>query len=172
MSGIIIAVIAAAAVLSVYQIIKRLYADEGLDTYYDPSEGERYPHKWGYTDTRFEFDTPRTVRVTGSRYPLAGYRMPQFIPFLEGVLGVPLSPDNMNVEKEDREIPDPNINEAFLASVKAKFREGRFSLDPQERLVHSHGQLSVDEIYRTLYRASLERVVDLVFYPQGEAEVR
>ncbi|MBT7596414.1 MAG: hypothetical protein HN559_16020, partial [Gemmatimonadetes bacterium] len=43
------------------------------DVFYDPSDGERQPHKWGYKDTRFEFDGPRSVRVTGSRYPLAGY---------------------------------------------------------------------------------------------------
>ena len=36
-----------------------------LDAYYDPSDGERYPHRWGYTDTRFEFEGVR-VGVTVS----------------------------------------------------------------------------------------------------------
>jgi hypothetical protein len=33
-----------------------------LDCCYDPSDGERYPHRWGYSDTRFEFDGPKSAR--------------------------------------------------------------------------------------------------------------
>ena len=58
----------------------------GLDCYYDPSDGERYPHKWGYTDTRFEFDGPKSVRVTGRRYPLAGMSLPEFVAILRMTL--------------------------------------------------------------------------------------
>ena len=50
------------------------------DASYDLSDGKRHPHKWGYTDTRFEFDGPKTVRVTGSRYPLAGFYHAAFHP--------------------------------------------------------------------------------------------
>ena len=70
------------------------------DSCYDLSDGERHPHKWGYTDTRFEFDGPKTVRVTGSRYPIAGFTMPHFIPFVEEMLQVPIDPNEMAVEKE------------------------------------------------------------------------
>ena len=31
---------------------------DGLDAYYDVSHGERHLHRWGYTDTRIEFDGP------------------------------------------------------------------------------------------------------------------
>ena len=55
-----------------------------LDSSYDESEGERRLHKWGYADTRFEFDGPRSVRVTGSRYPLAGYSLPVLRPLRRG----------------------------------------------------------------------------------------
>ena len=60
---------------------KRRASLEDLDSYYDSSEGERYAHKWGYTDTRFEFVGPSLIRVSGSRYPLAGRDLPGFIPW-------------------------------------------------------------------------------------------
>ncbi len=139
---------------------------------YDLSEGERYAHKWGYTDTRFDFDGPKSVRVTGNRYPLSGYSMPNFIPFLEEVLDIPISAEDVCEEKKKQEVPDPTVNDGFLDEVKLRFKDDQVSLDARDRLVHSHGQLSVDEVYRILYGAPFERVVDLVFYPQGEDDVR
>ncbi|MEE3259240.1 MAG: FAD-binding oxidoreductase, partial [Candidatus Latescibacterota bacterium] len=141
------------------------------DSFYDLSDGERQPHKWGYTDTNFEFDGPKTVRVTGSRYPLAGYTMPYFIPFVEEMLGVPINPDEIAVEKETQVVPDSRADEALVAALQEALGSAQVSLDDKDRLVHSHGQLSVDEIYRLLYGDSLERVVDVVLYPQSEEHV-
>jgi len=167
-------VLAAVAVLAVllFFLVRRSGSGGGLDTYYDMSEGERFSHRWGYTDTRFEFDGPRSVRVTGSRYPLSGYSMPHFIPFAEEVLGVPIRPEDMGEENEDKTVPEPRVNAGFLAAVKAQLSEDQVSLDARDRLIHSHGQLSVDEIYRLLYGAPLERMVDLVLYPENEEEVQ
>ena len=139
---------------------------------YDISEVERYAHKWGYKDTQFEFDGPKSVRVSGDRYPLAGFSMPGFISFAEEMLEVTISPDDMNIENEDLEIREPNLKSGFLDSIKAKFKDDQFSLDFTERLIHSHGQLSVDEVYRILYGSSLEKLVDMVFYPQAEDDVK
>ena len=83
------------------------------DQCYDFADGERQPHKWGYTDTRFEFDGPRSVRVTGDRYPIAGYSMPNFIPFAEEILGIPITPEEMAQEVENPEIPPARIEAAF-----------------------------------------------------------
>jgi hypothetical protein len=74
-------VVAALAVALLIWLILRRPEESSGNASYDFSDGERQPHKWGYTDTVFEFDGPRSVRVTGSRYPLAGYSMPFFIPF-------------------------------------------------------------------------------------------
>ena len=142
------------------------------DACYDLSDGERHPHKWGYTDTRFEFDGPKTVRVTGSRYPLAGFTMPHFIPFVEEMLQVPIDPDEMAVEKEAHEVPPSRADESLVAACQNALGAERVSLDDEERLIHSHGQLSVDEVYRLLYGDALERVVDLVIYPESEDHVR
>ena len=71
---------------------------KSFDSPYDLSEGERYAHQWGYTDTRFDFDGPKSVCVTGSRYPLSGYSMPNFIPFLEEVLDITIEQDDASDE--------------------------------------------------------------------------
>ncbi|MYK41326.1 MAG: FAD-binding protein, partial [Gemmatimonadetes bacterium] len=162
-------VVLAVAVLAVAAAIVRQATD---DECYDLSDGERHPHKWGYTDTRFEFDGPKTVRVTGSRYPLAGFTMPHFIPFVEEMLQVPIDPDEIAVEKESHEVPPSRADESLVAAWQDALGAERVSLDDDERLIHSHGQLSVDEVYRLLYGDALERVVDLVIYPENEDHVR
>ena len=78
-------------------------SETGMDKNYDTSEGERYPHKWGYRDTWFDFANPREVKVEGNRYPVSGYTMPYLIPFVEEVLGIPIRPEDKNEEIENRE---------------------------------------------------------------------
>ena len=143
-----------------------------LDSSYDESDGERRLHKWGYADTRFEFDGPRSVRVTGSRYPLAGYSLPFFVPFAEEVLGVPITPEEMVPEVERGPLPPGRPCQAFLGACRQRLGQDRVATDDETRLTHSHGQLSVDEIYRLLYIGSLPRVADLVVYPDSEEEAR
>lgn len=143
-----------------------------LDTNYDTSVGERYAHKWGYKDTWFEFEDPRTVKVAGTRYPVSGYTMPALIPFVEEILGIPLKPEDKNTENENHELPEPIINADFLSALKSHLQKDQYSLDAEQRLIHSHGQLSVDEIYRILYGAPLQRIVDIVVYPKVEADIK
>ena len=154
-----------------FYLLKRQGRAQSLDASYDLSEAQKYHHRWGYVDTRFEFDGPRSVRVTGSRYPLSGFSMPSFVPFIEEVLDVQIRPENLNVENRPREIQAPALNEAFMTSIETEFKENQYSIDPRDRLVHSHGQLSVDEVYQILYGTSVKRVVDLVLYPEKEEEI-
>ncbi len=142
------------------------------DVFYDPSDAERQPHKWGYKDTRFEFDGPRSVRVTGSRYPLAGYSMPYFVPFAEEVLGIPITPEGIMPEVEREALPSRRLHAPFEQALGEQLSAEQIRSTDDERLVHSHGQLSVDEIYRLLYLGSLARIVDLVVYPQSDDDVR
>ena len=138
---------------------------------YDPSDGTRDPHKWGYTDTRFEFDGARAVRVTGDRYPIAGYSMPYFLDFAEEVLGIPIRPEDAVGEAEPEEAPPAVSNEPFLDGLREALDADQISQVASDRLAHSHGQLSVDEVYRLLHGKSLERIVDIVLYPQKEEDV-
>jgi alkyldihydroxyacetonephosphate synthase len=167
--AILVAAIATAVLA--YLLLRRSGGGQ-LDSYYDPSDGERQPHKWGYTDTRFEFDGPRSVLVTGSRYPLCGQCLPKFIPFAEEVLGVPITPEEMMPEVERGALPPPRACEAFLQGCRQQLAEDQIASDDAARLVHSHGQLSVDEIYRLLYIGALARVVDSVVFPASEEEAR
>lgn len=136
------------------------------------AEGERFAHKWGYKDTRFEFDDDRTVQVTGTRYPLCGYRMPYFLPFVEEVLDVPIRPEDMGQEVEHRDLPVPVANDEFLRAVREALNDDGVSQEDMERLVHSHGQLSVDEVYQILYHRPPERLVDVVLFPEEDADVQ
>ena len=165
-------VILAVAALAIVAAIVKQAGPEGEDSFYDLSDGERHPHKWGYNDTNFEFVGPKLVRVTGSRYPLAGYEMPNFIPFVEEMLQVPINPDEIVAEKERQEVPASRADEALVGAFEEALGATCISLEEKDRLVHSHGQLSVDEIYRLLYGDSLERVVDAVLYPESEDHVR
>ena len=163
--------IVAAVLVLALALWSRRRASDHLDSSYDESDGERRLHKWGYADTRFEFDGPRSVRVTGTRYPLAGYSLPFFIPFAEEVLGVPITPEEMVPEVERGPLPPGRPCDAFLDACRQQLGEDRVDTGDEARLTHSHGQLSVDEVYRLQYIGGLKRTVDLVLHPQSEEEV-
>ncbi|MFO8150449.1 MAG: FAD-binding oxidoreductase [Trueperaceae bacterium] len=138
---------------------------------YDPAPGRRYPHLWGYDDTRFEFLDPRTVHLTGDRYPLAGAPLPHFMPFVEALLGVPAGPEHLQQTPPPPVLPEPVRAPAFLDELRAAHPGARIEDDDQSRLIHSHGQLSVEEIYRLLGGGIPDRLVDLVVHPVSEEEV-
>ena len=161
----------AVAVILVFFLVSKSGNEKTLDVYYDQSEGERQAHRWGYTDTVFEFDTPRSVKVTGSRYPLSGYSMPNFIPFAEEVLGLPIRPEDVVPEIADKQIAPSRMDEALGAALGQILAADQLCVDDDDRLVHSHGQVSVDEVYRLLYIGPLRRTVDVVVYPHSEDDV-
>jgi alkyldihydroxyacetonephosphate synthase len=142
------------------------------DVFYDPRDGERFVHKWGYADTRFEFDGPRSVRVTGDRYQISGFSMPYLIPFVEEIIKLPISQDDLIEEQVSYDVPDATENEGFSEGLRAALDPKQISSEAKDRLSHSHGQLSVDEIFRLLTGGSFKRLVDVVVFPEGEEEVR
>jgi alkyldihydroxyacetonephosphate synthase len=142
------------------------------DAFYDPRDGERFVHKWGYADTRFEFDGPRSVRVTGDRYQISGFSMPYLIPFVEEIIKLPISQDDLIEEQVSYDVPDATENEGFSEGLGAALDPKQISSEAKDRLSHSHGQLSVDEIFRLLTGGSFKRLVDVVVFPEGEEDVR
>jgi alkyldihydroxyacetonephosphate synthase len=143
-------------------------ADKSLDTMATGLDDTIYDHKWGFRDSRFLLKSGKVVTMTGSRYALSGTDMPEFIPFVEEMLDIKLDFNNIKKEAEHK-LPPPIVNEAFFQALKATFPASQFTMDDRERLIHSHGQTTADEVYKVLY-GELERVADLVFYPESEGD--
>ena len=126
-------------------------------------------HKWGYKDSGFKVNSDKSVTFTGKRYPICGKRLHNFIPFVEEILGVEFALEPKIKEVKEKHISDPNINDPFMADLKKSFDADRFSGEHNERLLHSHGQHSTDEVYKVLYNR-LDQFADLVFYIESEEE--
>jgi alkyldihydroxyacetonephosphate synthase len=138
-----------------------------------PSDLDNTPwdHKWGFADTQFIVHDDGGVELTGRRYNLSGYRMYDFIPYVEEVLGVKVDTHDLKPELEHKPIAPPILNTVFCDAVKARFKPGQYSFDDRERLLHSHGQTTTDEVYRVLY-GRLGRFADLVFYCESEQDAK
>ena len=152
--------------------MKASKSDKQLEGCYDPSDGLRHPHKWGYADTKFDFDGNGGICVTGDRYSLSGYKMPGFLAFAEKAFGVTLRPEDRIEELKTHAVPEPKLNTEFVTAIRDRFCPDRMSTKAESRLVHSHGQRGVGEIYHLLYVGSLDRTVDAVVYPHSEEEIR
>ena len=126
-------------------------------------------HKWGYKDSGFKVNSDKSVTFTGKRYPICGKRLYNFIPFVEEILGVEFTLEPKVKEVKEKHVSDPNINEPFMDDLKESFDADRFSSEHNERLLHSHGQHSTDEVYKVLY-SRLDQFTDLVFYIESEEE--
>ncbi len=130
----------------------------------------KWRHKWGFADTEFIIHEDSSIEMTGNRYLLCGYKMYDFIPFIERIINSKISQDSMKQEIEDKQTPAPIINENFFEVLKEKFNAGQYTMDDEVRLEHSHGQTSIDEIYQVFYDR-ISRAVDLVFYPYTDYDV-
>ncbi|KAA3659389.1 MAG: FAD-binding oxidoreductase [Chloroflexi bacterium] len=145
-------------------------ADKSLDGQTSNLVDERYNHRWGFTDSTFVRKGDYSVSFTGTRYALSGTEMPEFLPFVEEMLDIKLDFDNVKLEIEDKPAADPNINEGFMEALKKVYPESQYSFEKTQRIVHSHGQTTADEVYKVIY-GRLERVVDLVTYPESDEDV-
>lgn len=136
--------------------------------------GTRPLFRWGYDDTRFEFIGPATVRVTGQRYRLSGHDMHGLIPYVEDCLGVPVRAEHVAPARPASapDVPPPRLSRTFLDALADGAPMLVTSIAPLDRLSHSHGQLSVDEVYGLLRGHLPARVVDLVARPATEAELQ
>lgn len=135
------------------------------------SSDDRHPHRWGFADTQLEMDGPRSVRMTGARYPLSGQSMPHLIPYVEQMLGLPFD-TSARLPESTPAVPPPRLDPALMAALERLLPSDRRSTDPLARLAHSHGQLAMGEIDRLLYGGRFARVADLVVEPVSEDEVR
>jgi len=128
-------------------------------------------HRWGYKDSFFISKGEKNVSLSGNRYEICSKSLPGLIPFAEDVLGIKVLPSPQIKEIENKPISKQKINKPFLDELTSLFDEDRLSSSNKERLLHSHGQTTSDEVYKVLY-SSLEAFTDLVFYIESEEEAK
>ena len=133
------------------------------------SDERPWGHRWGFADTRFVLNDDGSVTLTGDRYDLSGYRMYDFLPYIEKALGVRLDLTDRKEEIRHKPVQAPNRNEAFCQSVEQAFPSSQYTTDDRERLIHSHGQTSADEVFRVIY-ARIQRVADMVFHCESQED--
>lgn len=126
-------------------------------------------HKWGFNDTEFFFHDDKSVELRGSRYMLSGYKMGDFLPYVESVLGTKMDLDNLKIERQDKPVDPPKKNEEFCKAAAEAFKEDQISFDDEVRLLHSHGQTTAEEVYRVLYE-KLNRFADMVFFCESQED--
>lgn len=143
-------------------------ADKALNQSTANLDDTIWDHRWGYKDTELLLHSDMTVEMTGTRYKLCGYRMPYLIPFAQDAFGIDVDFSSKRPQSTPTP-PPPARNEGFLLDLTAALPANRCADDDRERLIHSHGQTTVDEVTRVLY-SQLDRVVDLVVWPESEAE--
>ena len=78
-------------------------------------------HKWGYKDSGFVVNKDRSVTLTGKRYPICGKTLPNFIPFVEEILGIEFEPSPKIKEIEKKHVSNRNINKLFMEDIKKSF---------------------------------------------------
>ncbi len=130
---------------------------------------ETWQHRWGFADTRFVLNRDRSVELSGDRYPLCGYRMYDFIPYIESVLDVKLDFDKRRPEVEPKQVSPTRIDAGFVQSLESFLRSDQITTEDSVRLQHSHGQTTADEVFRVLF-GHIDRVVDLVVFPESQDE--
>jgi alkyldihydroxyacetonephosphate synthase len=151
-----------------------LFADRG-DSANAPEDqtgqNDRWQHRWGFKDTAFVINPDRTIQMTGHRYPLSGKILDRFLPFIEEQFGVEIMYADERSEVATKLIPAPQRNVEFCTAIAEQFPATQYSFDDHDRLHHSHGQTSSEEIYPALY-TQVERVVDCIFYCESESDVQ
>ena len=141
-----------------------------LDKFYATKSNKRL-HRWGFKDSGFELTSEKTVIFSGDRYEVSGTEMPDFIPYIESVLGIDFDEEDQISPVDKKPFQASNLSPEFFDQLKRSFVVDRYTVDGMDRLIHSHGQETFKDVYKVLYN-SIERTVDLVFYPESEDEVR
>jgi alkyldihydroxyacetonephosphate synthase len=144
-------------------------ADKSLNRDISALDATPWDHRWGFRDTKLVVHPDQSVEMTGSRYNLCGYRMPYLIPFINKELGVTIDFGSPRPLTAEPRVTPAGRNDAFLAALADVLRADQFSADDRDRLLHSHGQTTTEEVSRVLYE-NLDRCVDLVVRPESDAD--
>ncbi len=134
----------------------------------DPRD-EEHPHLWGFADTRFQFTANGAIQLTGSRYSLCGEPLEDLRPWMSEAIGVALDPRDVRAPNWPPQVPTPRQHPAFHGDLSRLLRTDQWSDEPLARLRRGHGH-TVEDIWALKY-GHVERVPDLVVWPESEADV-
>lgn len=124
---------------------------------------------WGFKDTRFSINENGHVVLLGNRYELSGQELAGLIPWVRDVLAIPFDTKDVYRPSYPTEIPPPIENAPFLSEIRQIFTDQQITTDGPTRLRHGHGQTQ-EEMYAIKYER-LERIPDLVVYPESEPQI-
>jgi alkyldihydroxyacetonephosphate synthase len=144
-------------------------ADKSLNRDISALDPTPWDHRWGFRDTKLIVHADQSVEMTGNRYNLCGYRMPYLIPFVNHELDVTIDFTSPRPLTEQPRVTPAGRNDAFAAALGEALRPDQLSTDDRDRLLHSHGQTTTEEVSRVLYE-NLDRCVDLVVWPETDAD--
>jgi len=125
---------------------------------------------WGFRDTRFDFTEKGDVTIRGSRYELSGKELTRFLPWVREMLQCDVNPRNINAPHYPTTISEPRIKPDFLAALQTFLNPTQIDTNGETRLRHGHGHTQ-EEMYAIKY-TRLERIPDLVVYPESESQVK
>jgi alkyldihydroxyacetonephosphate synthase len=125
---------------------------------------------WGFADSGFTIDEDGHVTFTGSRYPISGQVLDEFLPWARDVLDAPLGPREVHPSAYPTPVPERRRCGAFEEAVAAELAPDQITADPQVRMRHGHGHTQED-MWAIKY-GQLERVPDLVLQPRSDAQVQ
>jgi len=139
-------------------------------------------HIWGFTDVCFTIINATVLMITGNKYDICNKNIPNFLPFVKQLTG------NFNIF-DTKAISNDTLLEKYYSEINhsaenkmtgnhkelqdmLKTNNIKYSFDGYDILSHSHGQLSVDEIYRIKY-GDFKKLdtVDIVIYPKCSKEI-
>lgn len=124
---------------------------------------------WGFHDTAFSIIDDSVVRMSGGRYELAGQDLPDLLGWVRNTIHPDVGADNLNPSNYPPPIPEPIVNDAFIAAIRGFLSDEQVSDESEVRLRRGHGQTQ-EEMYRIKYDR-LARIPDLVVFPASDDDV-
>ena len=124
---------------------------------------------WGFRDTHFDVSENGHVIIRGNRYELSGKELPRFLPWVREVLEVNLNPKEVHAPRYPTAIPEPNLAEELLTTLKSFLSPAQIDTSGEIRMRHGHGHTQ-EEMYAIKY-TQLGRVPDVVVYPESDEQV-
>src|ERR1044072_9132808 len=72
---------------------------------------------WGFANTKFASNKRGNVTIEGSRYELSGQELPRLLPWMSGVLGIEINPNDVHPSAYPVKIPEPLENAGFVSTI-------------------------------------------------------